>query len=282
MRLAISNIAWTPAEDRSVAAQMRAHGFTGVEIAPTKYWPRPLAATAAQVREVREFWTGEGLPAVAMQSLLFGSEGLALFAEDAARAAMAAYLTGVIRLGARLGVGVLVFGSPKNRLRGALSAEAADKIAIPFFRTLGAIAAGEGVCLCIEPNPAAYGCDWITTSAEGLRLVGAMDSPGFGLHLDAAGMTLSGEEVSAAITNATGAIRHFHASAPDLAPVGEDGIVDHAALAMALRAQNYARIISIEMREATAAIPAALARIARLYGSDSVSQPGDSTPQNLS
>ncbi len=267
MRLAISNIAWEPTRDHRVAAQMRKHGFSGVEIAPTKYWRQPLAATAAQVESVRSYWQDEGLPIIALQSLLFGSAGLAIFSDSAARQAMAGYLTGIIRLGAQLGAGVLVFGSPKNRLRGTLSVQAADEIAIPFFQELGAIAAGEGVCLCIEPNPVAYGCDWITTSTDGLRLVNAVASPGFGLHLDTAGMTLSGDAIGAAVSGAAGAIRHFHASAPNLAPVGDDAAVDHAAAAKALRAENYSGFISIEMRDAgLKAIPVALKRIAALYG----------------
>ena len=267
MKLAISNIAWDAAHDHRVAAQMRKRGFSGVEIAPTKYWRQPLAATAAQVESVRSFWRDQGLPIVALQSLLFGSAGLAIFSDAAAQRAMADYLAGIIRLGAQLGAGVLVFGSPKNRLRGGLTPEAADEMAIPFFRELGTIAANEGLCLCIEPNPSAYGCDWITTSDEGLRLVRAVDSPGFGLHLDAAGMTLSGENFSPAIAAATGAIRHFHASAPNLAPVGVDEVVDHAAAAPALRAQNYSGFVSIEMRDAgLPAISAALARISGIYG----------------
>ena len=79
--LAISNIAWSPSDDQKVVKLMRRHGFAGVEVAPTKYWPNPLAAPRAAVDEVRTFWEGEGMAVVAIQSLLFGTSGMELFGE---------------------------------------------------------------------------------------------------------------------------------------------------------------------------------------------------------
>ena len=41
-KIAISNIAWSPADDRSVAVVMRDVGVVGLEVAPTMMWPKPL------------------------------------------------------------------------------------------------------------------------------------------------------------------------------------------------------------------------------------------------
>ena len=38
MKLSISNIAWTAAEDAQVYAMMRKYGYTGLEIAPTRFF----------------------------------------------------------------------------------------------------------------------------------------------------------------------------------------------------------------------------------------------------
>lgn len=269
MKLAISNLAWQPTVDHAVAAMMRASGFGGVELAPTKYWSQPLDATRAQIEEVRKLWEGEGLPIVALQSLLFNTRGLLLFESPEQRTAMSRYLAGIIRLGGRLGARAIVFGSPKNRRRGGMSHEHATEIAVPVFRELGTVAAEEGTCLCIEPNPAVYGCDWIITPDEALELVTAVDSPGFGLHLDAAGMTLAGVDVAQAIAACAGRIQHFHASEPQLSPIQAGGTVDHAAAAGGLVAQGYPNWVSIEMLEppgGRAAIDAALRRVADIYG----------------
>jgi D-psicose/D-tagatose/L-ribulose 3-epimerase len=270
MKLAISNIAWEPAEDAKVAGLMRAHGFAGVEIAPTKYWPQPLAAGAADIAAVRGFWERRGLPIIAMQSLLFGTQGLALFESEAKRRATRDYLAGILALAGKLGAKALVFGSPKNRLKGALTDDQAETIAVPFFRALGEVAVHHHTYLCVEPNPAAYGCDWITTSAQGLALVRKVDHPGFGLHLDAAGMTLAGEDLPEAIAAADRAIRHFHASEAQLAPLGKGG-TDHAAAAGALRSAGYTGWVSIEMlvtgtADRMAAVEKALDLAAAAYG----------------
>ena len=51
MKTAISNIAWNLPDDERVAGWMKEHGVGGVEIAPTKIWPKPLDATVDQLPE---------------------------------------------------------------------------------------------------------------------------------------------------------------------------------------------------------------------------------------
>jgi len=248
LKLAISNIAWEPAEDEAIAALMRQHGFSGVEIAPTKIWPKPLESTRAERQDYRQRWIDRGLPICAMQSLLFGHPECQLFQTIAAREAMASYLKGMIDLAADVGAEVLVFGSPGNRKRDVTPIEAALDKAIPFFRDVGAHAASAGVSFCIEPNPPAYACDFITTSTEGRSLVDAVNQPGFGLHLDGAGMTLAGENAAESAARQAGHFRHFHLSAPQLAPVNAAVPIQYDDVARVLRRSRYERWVSIEMR----------------------------------
>jgi sugar phosphate isomerase/epimerase len=100
---------------------------------------------------------------------------------------------------------------------------------------------------CIEPNPAVYGCDFITTSKQALDLVEGVNSDGFGLHLDAAGITLSEENIETAIKLSGKKLCHFHISEPHLEPVGV-GIVDHPLFAKSLNNQKYKGWKSIEMK----------------------------------
>jgi len=268
MKLAMSNIAWRPEEDAAVATLLTRDGFQAVEIAPTRVWKDPLQAPPAEIRAHRTFWADQGLPIVALQSLLFGHPELTLFDSTEARQAMRDYLAGMIHLGAALGASVLVFGSPKNRQRQGLSVEAAQAIAIDFFRDLGNVALSAGVRFCIEPNPSFYDCDFVTTSAEGQQLVQAVNSPGFCLHLDAAGMTLAGEAPQA-LRAAQDAIAHFHVSEKNLAPIGT-GSVDHERFAEELRQAHYAHWVSVEMRPGEGSnlerIEAVLKKVQLTYG----------------
>jgi D-psicose/D-tagatose/L-ribulose 3-epimerase len=126
LRLAVSNIAWDVADDAAIAAMLVDERVGGIEIAPTKWRERPLEASATEVAEYRLLWEDRGLPIVAMQSLLFGQPELQLFGDNAQRSAMLEYLKRMVDLGAALGARSLVFGSPKNRLRGALGDEEAS------------------------------------------------------------------------------------------------------------------------------------------------------------
>jgi D-psicose/D-tagatose/L-ribulose 3-epimerase len=247
MRLAISNIAWPAERDGEIADWLPRLGVQGVEIAPTKVWPHPLNATEADVLACRRFWERRGLPIVAMQALLFERPDLNMFADEGQRVEMLRYLSGMIRLAGRLGARVLVFGSPKNRRRGDLSPAEAAAIAVPFFRALGQLASENGTAFCIEPNPSQYSCDFITRGQEGIELACEVSQPGFGLHLDAAGMFLSEDSPAEVFTAALPYWHHFHISEPFLAPIGQ-GAMYHRPLAEALRQAGYNNWLSIEMK----------------------------------
>ena len=102
---------------------------------------------------------------------------------------------------------------------------------------------------CIEPNPPESTAAWITTSAEGLRLVESVASEGFGLNLDAGGMTLANEDPSISIACCAHHVKHFHISEPRLAAVGASvpNGTNHDEFARALKSAGYSGWTSIEM-----------------------------------
>lgn len=247
MKLAVSNLAWSPEQDALAAGLLRRAGADGVELAPTKVWPKPLEATADDIAACRRFWEGHGLPVRALQALLFGRPDLTVFGDAAARARTLEYLSGMCRLAQRLGAAVLVFGSPVNRAAGGRPAAELAQVALDFFGRAADDAGRRGVTLCLEPNPPVYGCDWVTRADEGAALVRAVGRPGLGLHLDTACMALASDAPAEVVPRSLDCLRHFHVSEPQLGPVG-GGDFDHAPAAGALRTSGYAGCISIEMR----------------------------------
>ena len=245
-RFTISNIAWDPSEDDAVAAVLRSEGVDGVEIAPTKWRERPLEATDAEVAAYRRAWEDRGLRITSLQALFFGKPALQLFGDAATRTAMAGHLREMIDLAARLGARSLVFGSPRNRVRGSLPLGAAMQVAAEFLREIGVHAVTRNTVVCVEANPAAYGCDFVTTTAQAVELCRAVDHPGVRVNGDLGGMTMSGEDPAESIRNAAPLLAHFHASEPELAELGAAG--DHARAAEALASIGYDGLISIEMR----------------------------------
>ena len=247
MKLAVSNIAWTANEETAVAEELQRQGVRYVEIAPTKVWDDPLHVTDDQIQAYKNFWAKYNIEIVAFQSMLFGRPDLTLFDTEATRQQTHDYLVAFIELAGRVGAEVLVFGSPKNRQVKTIGQDEAYDIAKAFFKEMGEAAVTNRTNFCLEPNAEAYDCNFVTTAAQGLALVQAVDHPGFELHLDTACMVMAGDDIGASITNAKNNLRHFHISAPYLQPI-EETEVDHQAAADALRAINYQHFVSIEMR----------------------------------
>lgn len=246
MKLAISNIAWSQAEEPAIARRLRELGVDHIELAPTARWPDLTVPTAEDLAAYRQWWEDQGFTVAATQSILFGRPDLVMFADEATRRRTLDFLKLTIRVSAALGAKVIVFGSPKNRQRGQLSSAAAHDIAVPFFQEIGRAANAAGVNFCVEPNAPQYACDYVTTAAEGAKLVAAVNTPGFGLHLDAACMAMAGDGPE--LLNQYRP-RHFHISAPMLEAVPAD-TVPYADFASALKGITYGDVVSIEMRPA--------------------------------
>jgi sugar phosphate isomerase/epimerase len=256
VKLAVSSLAWNPQHDDEVRSLLVRRGVPGVEITPLKYWPRPADATPAALGDYRARWADAGVSIVALQAILFGLPRLQLFGSDAERRELEAHLRAMSVLAQRLGARVIVFGAPRNRLRGARSEVDAAAEAAPLLRRAADVARDHDVALCVEPNPAAYGGDFACSIADALALVRAVDHPGFALHLDAGAIAINAE-TDGDVMHAAREARHFHASEIDLAPVGS-GTVNHRHLGALLRSSDYHGWVSIEMRPASAALPEVL------------------------
>lgn len=246
--MAISNFV-LPAgvADPAACAVFARLGYTGLEVAPGKSVPGWPAAPAGMA-EARAAIEGEGLRVVAMQGILFGISDLALFGTEDARERLGFHLAMVARVAGALGAGACVFGAPGLRDPGDLAPDAAFRIAVDFFGGVAPLFEREGTTLAFEANAPVYGCKFATTTREALDLVKAIDHPGLRLQIDTGTIFLTGED-PAIIVEAAPYASHFHVSEPQLAVLGTSG-VDHAPLASALGASDYAGWVSAEMKTA--------------------------------
>ncbi len=252
MRIAISNLAWDITEDEAVAALLQRYQVNAIDIAPSKYFAQPALATDSQMASVKAWWRQHGIDIVGMQALLFGTLGLNIFAAPDIQAAMLGHLGAICRIGSALGATRLVFGSPKNRDRRGLSDADALAVAVPFFRQLGNVAAAHGVVVCLEPNPACYGTNFMTHSQDTAQVVTQIDHPAIRMQLDTGAMTVNAEDPCAVLSLHAGLIGHVHASEPELRPLGDggqngDGGTDHAAMFGALHSYLPDHVVTIEM-----------------------------------
>jgi D-psicose/D-tagatose/L-ribulose 3-epimerase len=268
MQFSFSHIAWPPTDEAEALEFLRNVGIVEIEVAPVRAFGSPLDATESAVRERADWYRDRGFKIGSFQALLFGSEGLELFGSDDSRRKMKEFLIAVGRVAGWAGAGPMVFGSPKNRLRGDLCHAKAIQQASELFKEVGDACAEAGSCLVIEANPEAYGADFCTRLDQAAELVLATGSPGFGLHVDAGGIALSGEHFESTLRNASGLIRHVHASQPNLISFCEPDPV-HARIAAILREINYQGSIAVEMRsqaEGLEAVRQACEAVRQIYG----------------
>lgn len=247
MKLAVSNLAWPSGSDAAAAELFASAGLRGIELAPMKVWPEAPDVDVGAARDYAAWWRGHGCDVVAFQALFFGHSELSIFSTRDRLRATQEHLEGMGRLAEACGARVLVLGSPANRRREDRPMGVALADAAAALRPVAEALASTGVSLCIEPNPARYGCDFVQTAKEAVDLAASVAHPNFGVHLDAASLFLSGELSEAALARTVPYLRHFHVSELDLAAVGSESGVPHREIGRTLRKIGYDRWISIEM-----------------------------------
>ncbi len=267
MNLSFSHIAWDPAKEMDFLDHLRKENVVFVEVAPRRAFGDPLVATQSEVEDKVSAYAARQITVRSFQALLFGADDVELFGHAEQRERLKTQLIAVGRVAGWAGVGPMVFGSPKNRLKRELTHRQAMESAAHFFREVGDACAEAGSCLVMEANPEAYGADFCTHLADAAELVAMVDSPGFGLHVDAGGLSLGQENFEPVIHQAAHLIRHVHASQPMLVDFAEVDAV-HARLALALKEVGYQELVAIEMRQQPndlAAVLQAIHQVRKVY-----------------
>ncbi|MGG6294557.1 sugar phosphate isomerase/epimerase family protein [Leptolyngbya sp. AN02str] len=267
MKLTVSNIAWPDEVDETILSLLADRKVAAIEVAPTRISP-DWQLTADVITKFRNRLEEQGLQCSSLQAILYACPDLKVFGGVDTKAKLVQHLKRVADLAAQLGARPLVFGAPKNRLRGPLSETDAFAQAVDLFQEVGQYCADLDVCLCIEPNPTLYGCDFVTHSAQGAELVRAVNSPGFRLHLDVAGMYLAGEDIPRSLDSCMDVLEHIHISEPHLGSFAEP-VIDHASVAASLHTLGWTKWISIEMRateQPIQGVEKALDYVMQVYG----------------
>jgi D-psicose/D-tagatose/L-ribulose 3-epimerase len=259
----ISNIAWPPDVLEEALAMLPGIGCAAVEIAPFNVFKR-WDDTAEAAKRLRDLIERHDLTCSALQGILYGVPDVALFESEASRARLEQHLDRVAALAGLLGAKACVFGAPRQRDPGNLPVAKAWDVAVATLRRVGPAFAAQGSALAFEANARHYGCRFVTTTAEAVRLVAEVGTPGIGLQIDTGTLLLEAEPPGVLAMAAPLAV-HAHVSEPDLQPPGG---ANHAPIAAALRESGYMGSLSIEMKQVEDwrnAIPAAAAFVKAAY-----------------
>lgn len=246
MKNAVSNIAWSSEQDAAMYRQLQALGIRGLEAAPTRFFPeQPYSLEhCRQAEKLREHLKrAYGLSVISLQSIWYGRQEQ-LFRSAEERAILLDYTKRAIDFADSLHCPNLVFGSPRNRVGGGRHLEEARE----FFRAVGEYAHAHGTVVAIEPNPAIYQTDFLTTTQEALRFVRALDAPGIAVNLDIGTMVANGESVDAWM-GVQQWIHHVHISEPYLAEIVPRAL--HGEVCRRLENMGYRGYVSLEMKQSS-------------------------------
>ncbi|HQS47305.1 sugar phosphate isomerase/epimerase family protein [Xanthobacter sp. VTT E-85241] len=243
----MSNLAWAKEAEPRAIALLRAKGFSGIEVAPTRIadWD---ALGDADLQAFRRRCDADGIVVSSLQAIYFNQPKAQLLGSAEDFKVMCDHTRRVGEIAAALGATVAVFGAPRNRLKGDLSAADAEALGAERFGLLGDIAGGHGLTLGIEPVPEYYGADFLTRVRDVAAMVERCAHPNIRVHLDCACIMLGGDDPVQAIRDYARLTVHYHCAEPDLGPFSHPRC-DHAGAGAALRAVSYPGWVVIEMRQ---------------------------------
>ena len=137
INLAISDLAWNSAEDTKVLELLATLGIKYLEISPFKNSSDPSAINSETAKSFHNTLHPYAIQVAAMQALLYRHPNMQLFKSSQARKKTYDHLLKLFSYAGKIGAKTLVFGSPKNKIRGSLPYTKALDVAKNFFFSLG-------------------------------------------------------------------------------------------------------------------------------------------------
>lgn len=238
MKLSISNIAWTAEHDAQMYSFLMEQGFTGLEIAPTRLFPKNPYDYFDDAKEFAVLLKSKyGLSISSMQSIWYGVSQ-SIFAADEDRNILIAYTKKAIDFAEAIDCKNLVFGCPKNRV---IPSDEYLPFAYDFFRTIGEYASRHNTTIAIEPNPPYYNTNFINTTSEAFEFCKKIDCDGLRVNVDL-GTCMNYNESVDFLNENIQLVNHIHISEPMLVPI------ERRPLHNQLKTLNYDKYFSIEMK----------------------------------
>lgn len=239
MNLAASNIAWKKNEDEKMYRFLREKGFSGIEIAPTRFFEKEPYKKTEEAKEISDsLMKRYRLKICSMQSIWSGiSQNIFKCKDD--RDFLLNYTKSAIDFASAIDCQNLVFGCPKNR---SFSGEidGVEEIALNFFGEIGFYAEDRNVIFSIEANPECYNTNFINTTKQAIDFCKKLNNSAVKVNLDAGTMVYNEEDVNDICDNIH-LINHIHISEPFLKKI------EKRELHKKLFGLNYDKYISLEM-----------------------------------
>lgn len=247
MKFGICNETWQGWEFGKTCDAIAAAGYDGVEIAPFTLRENPAELTESEALAAEKTARAAGLEVIGLHWLLVKPAGLHLTsADDSVRRKTVQFAQHLSRLCAAMGGKIMVWGSPKQRSF-ATNEAYADAMArgVEAIRAVCELAGPLGVTIAMEPLPASD-TNFLTTAAETVKFIKAVDHHACRLHLDVRAMSHETTPIPQIIAECKKYLVHFHANDVNLRGPGF-GEVKYEPIARALGDVDYQGYVSVEV-----------------------------------
>jgi sugar phosphate isomerase/epimerase len=244
VKFSASNLAWNSEHEDEHFFCLMSHGFSGLEIAPSKFiganpYQKSIRKSAvAKANLLREKW---GLSIASMQSIWY-SRNEQIFGSRLERARLMDYSEKAFDFAASIDCSHIVFGNPKNRL---LQGGNPDD-AVEFFRACADLAKKYDLTIGLEPIPRYYENEFLTTFEEAKNFLTLVDSPSIMLNFDT-GTLFANKESQAISLEYLNLASHIQISEPGLEPITERSELPK--IHEVILQSSFSGWISIEMLE---------------------------------
>lgn len=243
MKLAISDIAWSEADDEVMYNFLKENDVTGLEIAPTRIFKENPYEQLEEAKKYSNMLMDKyNLNIASMQSIWFGkSENI--FQSESNAEELIKYTKKAIDFATAIGCSNLVFGCPKNR--NINNYEEDYPKAVNFFKIIGEYALNKNVVIAVEPNPVIYNTNFLNTTEQALEFVKEINLDSIKVNYDLGTVIYNNENIEILRDNIK-YINHIHISEPNLKIIEKREL--HKELVKLLNYLNYQRYVSIEMK----------------------------------
>ena len=212
--LVVSNIAWDIAKEQHALLVLQNYGIRNIEIALTKYFEWN-DITRSSLLQLKNNFENRGFCIYSLQAVFYGLDYNVFTDKDK----FVNHFKKIINYASILGAKRIVFGSPKNRfVPSNLNKHAANFLFIQCLKELAKFAEtskfSSKPVICLEPNASIYGCNYLNTVCDCVRIIEQVDSPYLGLNLDTGNLVAENDIVDLSYVKKY--VQHAQISMPKL------------------------------------------------------------------
>ena len=240
----VSNLAWNINEEENAIKVLKKNKIKFLEFAPTLLIK--ASDGARDIKKIKEKWAKKGIRLFSMQSILYEIKNAYIFGSKAQHKIFCDAIKSKIILAKKLGVKVIIFGSPKNRKSFGKKKFVLNKIFIDTFKNLSKYCKKNNITICIEPNPKIYKSDYLINMKEVVKVVKKIAKKNIKINFDLGASIQNKEDTRSIFNRNLASIGHVQISTPGLKNIKKYN-ADVKKFKETLKISNYSGVVSMEV-----------------------------------